>query len=653
MLIRTTLLSLVAATVFPVAATVYTSPDGEVSADVSAGAEGLVAAVSCAGRVLATVELSGPVLYRPFEGGFAVEKVDAVGASTSWKPVWGDRAEVRDAWNGAVYTLREQGGARRALQVEVRAYGEGFAARYVLPFGESEGEWDVLGERTAVHYPAGAAAWAIHGTEDTFPEAAIPLKDLKGRNMLPLTVEVPGAGVCSLLEAHCVHYARVKAESLGADGVRLAVQGSGSSKGRGRFEMPWRALVCAPNAARLIENATLVLNLNPPCAIADTSWIKPGITVSNEGNCQILQDRLEEVGELAARGGFKYLQIDWGWYGTEWAWTEKEREQWAKLRPDLASDPDWRRNTAGRPWGAAKGLVPYHPAWKDNVTRVDLDIPRLVSFLKARGMGLCLYVNDSTLRADELDALFAEYEKWGLAGLKPGFVRYGDAASTDWNRRLVETAAKHRLWLCIHDAHVPDGMERTYPNLMLCEGGGGQEGNHPVRQDVTLPFTRCLAGPFDFTPTLFDAKKTHCHAVAFLLAYPGPSAVLRGRTDMQFSEKGGPGAFGPELEFVKRLPMTYDETRVLDAKIGGHLVVARRKGGVWFLAGMTGAAPHTAKIDLGRLGLDAPGRLTLFRDGEGAGNACPAVRETRTVGPKDALEVPMSAAGGFVAILER
>ena len=79
----------------------------------------------------------------------------------------------------------------------------------------------------------------------------------------------------------------------------------------------------------------------------------------------------------------------------------------------------------------------------------------------------------------------------------------------------------------------------------------------------------------------------------------------------------------------------------------------RSKGGVWFLAGMTGAAPHTAKIDLGRLGLDAPGRLTLFRDGEGAGNACPAVRETRTVGPKDALAVPMSAAGGFVAILER
>ena len=646
--IRTTLLSLVAATVFPVAATVYTSPDGEVSADVSAGAGGLVAAVSCAGRVLATMELAGPVLDRPFTGGFAVEKVDAAGASTSWKPVWGDRAEVRDAWNGAVYTLREQGGDRRALQVEVRAYGEGFAARYVLP---GDGRWAVVDERTSVRYPAGSASWGIPHTEATFPEQALPLEAMKGRYMLPLTVEVPGAGVCSLLEAHCVGYPRAKAEARGADGVKVALLGR-DARGTGRFATPWRALVCAPDAARLVERATLVLNLNPPCAIADTSWIRPGITVSNEGNCPILMDRLLPVAALAPKGNFRYLQIDWGWYGTEWTWTDKDRETFLKTNPDWKDDPDWVRNSYADPRKVAKGRVGYRPDWKAGTT-VDLDLPKLVDFLKARGMGLCLYMHGQVLEQNDLDDLFGLYERWGLAGLKPGFVRYGDAASTDWNRRLVEAAARHRLWLCIHDAHVPDGMERTYPNLMLCEGGGGQEGNHPVRQDVTLPFTRCLAGPFDFTPTLFDAKKTHCHAVAFLLAYPGPSAVLRGRTDMQFSEKGGPGAFGPELEFVKRLPMTYDETRVLDAKIGGHLVVARRKGGVWFLAGMTGAAPHTAKIDLGRLGLDAPGRLTLFRDGEGAGNACPAVRETRTVGPKDALEVPMSAAGGFVAILER
>ena len=469
--------------------------------------------------------------------------------------------------------------------------------------------------------------------------------------MLPLTVEVPGAGVCSLLEAHCVGYPRAKAEARGADGVKVALLGR-DARGTGRFATPWRALVCAPDAARLVERATLVLNLNPPCAIADTSWIRPGITVSNEGNCPILMDRLLPVAALAPKGNFRYLQIDWGWYGTEWTWTDQDRETFLKTNPDWKDDPDWVRNSYADPRKVAKGRVGYRPDWKAGTT-VDLDLPKLVAFLKARGMGLCLYMHGQVLEQNDLDDLFGLYERWGLAGLKPGFVRYGDAASTDWNRRLVEAAARHRLWLCIHDAHVPDGMERTYPNLMLCEGGGGQEGNHPVRQDVTLPFTRCLAGPFDFTPTLFDAKKTHCHAVAFLLAYPGPSAVLRGRTDMQFSEKGGPGAFGPELEFVKRLPMTYDETRVLDAKIGGHLVVARRKGGVWFLAGMTGAAPHTAKIDLGRLGLDAPGRLTLFRDGEGAGNACPAVRETRTVGPKDALEVPMSAAGGFVAILER
>lgn len=250
-----------------------------------------------------------------------------------------------------------------------------------------------------------------------------------------------------------------------------------------------------------------------------------------------------------------------------------------------------------------------------------------------------------------MDELFALYARWGIAGLKPGFVRYGDAASTDWNRRLVETAARHRLWLCVHDAHVPDGMERTYPNLMLCEGGGGQEGNHPVCQDVCLPFTRCLAGPFDYTPMLFDKGKTHAHAVAFLLVYPGPSAVVRGRTQTYLSDASGENVLGSERAFMKQLPMTYDETRVLDAQIGRHLVVARRKGRTWYLAGMTGAAAVTTTLDFAFLPSHATATLTLWKDdpAAGAGRVCGTVRETRTVGCHDKVVVPMAAAGGFVA----
>lgn len=641
------LLPILAATVLSVAADVISSPDGRSVMDVSVSDAGLSAVVSHAGKTLATVELGGPVLARPFTGGFALEKTERTGANTSWKPVWGDRAVVRDAWNGAVFTLREKGDARRLLQVEVRVYAEGVAARYLLPGAEA---WSIVDEKTVVRYPAGAAAWAIAGTEDTFPEQAIPLSGLKGSKMMPLTVEVPGAGVCSLLEAHCVNYPRAKAEGRGADGVRIALLGR-DAKGTGPFATPWRALVCASDAAKLIEHATLVLNLNPPCALKDTSWIVPGLTVSNEGNCPIQMDKLLKVGELASANNFRYLQIDWGWYGTEWTWTDKDRETFLKTNPDWKDDPDWARNSFANPRVAAKGRVGYRPDWKAGTT-VDLDIAALVKFLKDHGMGLCLYMHGKVLEANDMDELFGLYEQWGLAGLKPGFVRYGNAASTDWNRKLVELAARHHLWLCIHDAHVPDGMERTYPNLMLCEGGGGQEGNHPVRQDVTLPFTRCLAGPFDYTPALFRKGASHAHMVAFFLAYPGASSVVRGHTPTQFTGKA-PDVYGPELAFVKKLPMTYDESRVLDAKIGSHLVVARRKGDTWFLAGMTGVAAQTARLKLDFLSQGRAYALSLFKDSPKGGDDRRAVEaETRTVASTDALDVPMAASGGFVATLE-
>lgn len=627
---------------------VFTSPDGRVTADVAARDEGLVAAVAYDGKPLAALSLGGPVLAEPFTGGLAIEKMETAAAATTWKPVWGDRAEVRDAWRGGIYTLREKGGLKRTLRVEVRVYGEGVAARYTLPTRAET----VVDENTFVTYPAGSAAWAIAHTEATFPADAMPIDALHGRWMMPLTVEVPGAGVCSFLEAHCVGYPRALAEGRGKTDVKVALQGRSTPVSRG-FQSPWRALVTAPNAARLIEHATLVPNLNPPCALADTSWIVPGLTVSNEGNCPIKMDELLKVGERAATAHFKYLQIDWGWYGTEWTWTDKDRETFLKTNPDWKDDPDWARNSYANPRVAAKGRVGYRPDWKGGTT-VDLDIPALISFLKAKGMGLCLYLHGQVIEANDMDELFALYARWGVAGLKPGFVRYGDAASTDWNRRLVETAARHRLWLCVHDAHVPDGMERTYPNLMLCEGGGGQEGNHPVRQDVCLPFTRCLAGPFDYTPMFFDKGKTHAHAVAFLLVYPGPSAVVRGRTQTYLSDASGADVLGSERAFMKQLPMTYDETRVLDAQIGRHLVVARRKGRTWYLAGMTGAAAVTTTLDFAFLPSNVPATLTLWKDdpSAGAGRVCGTVQETRTVACHDKVVVPMAAAGGFVATVQ-
>ena len=387
-----------------------------------------------------------------------------------------------------------------------------------------------------------------------------------------------------------------------------------------------------------------MLNLNPPCAIKDTSYIQPGLCLSDLSNCAMNNRDIFAAAQRERANGIRHFQVDWGWYGTEWTWSEKDIATYEKNVSDAdAKFPGWRGNVVADPRRPAKGYVPYRPDFLIHYgTTVDLDVPKLVKELSSIGVDLALYMHGRVLEEEkDLDGLFALYRQWGLAGLKPGFVRYGDAESTDWNRRLVETAARHNLWLDIHDSHVPDGMQRTYPNLLLCEGGGGEEGNHPVRQDVSLPFARCLVGPFDYTPKLFRTDRTHAHSTAMLLVYPGPVAILRGT-----ALKRG---WGPELAFVQRLPMTYDETKVPVADIGKTLIVARRKGEVWYVAGICGEEGFDAGFSLDFLGRGNTWKAELCTDGENGR----AVASVRHVFGGDWFPVKMDKAGGFTLILTR
>lgn len=623
------------------------SPDGAVKAvfDVRNG-EPVLSLFYRNSVVLAPSGL-GLVLKDGFQGGFTVVRSARDKADSSWKPVWGERAVIPDRHDSLSVVLKENGPRGRQLVVELRASNEGLAFCYHLSAAATA--WRIERESTEFRFPQGSAAFAIANTEDTFPQEPIPLAQLPKSVMEPFTVRLPDGRYASVLEAYVRHYPRSKIEPRdgGAVGIRLL----GVAEGRGEFTTPWRVVLLGDNEARLIEHEDLVLNLNPPCALADTAWIKPGLTISDAGNCLLNTADLERVVDLTCTHGIRYLQIDWGWYGTEWTWNDADRKKFLEVNPSWGKDLAWVTNTYADPYTVAKGRVPYRPDWKNFHTVVDLDLPHLIRFARERNVGVCLYMHGDVLRAHDMDKLFAAYQSWGLAGLKPGFVRYGTAEQTDWIRSLVETAARHKLWLCIHDAHVPDGMARTYPNLMICEGGGGQEGNHPVRQDVTMPFTRCLAGPFDFTPYLYAKNKSHAHGMAFFVVFRGPTTVVRGGSRELVSK--GPNRFGPEVEFMRRVPMNWDETRVIDAKAGHHIVTARRRGAVWFLGGMTGAEAYTAPVPLDFLQPGKTYTATIFRDGDTETDGFrPAVKEVRTVKAGECLNVAMAKAGGLAAIIE-
>ena len=585
----------------------------------------------------------------PLDRGLSIVGRTPTRQDAQWRPVYGERAAISDRYNGITVELSTAGPPARRLRVECRAYDEGVAFRYVFP-APPAGGWRIRQERSEFRFAPGSTAYPIDQTEETFPTEAVAIDDVKPGAHIPLTVRLP-SGFASVLEAHVEDYPRM---TLGRtlDGA-LVTQLRGPVEAEAAFASPWRVILLGETEGRLVENEHLVLNLNPPCAIADTSWIRPGKTISNEGAVPLETRALEKVIDFASANAFRYLQLDWGWYGTEWAWTDAERETFRRTMPHLATDPTWVVNTYADPFRVAKGPVPYRPDWK-SMTDVDLDLPGLIRYGRERNVGLCLYVEAGrTLRDLDMDRLFATYREWGVVGLKPGFVRVGLQENTRWIRRMVETAARHRLWLCIHDGHLPDGMERTWPNLFISEGGGGQEGNHPASHDVTLPFTRNLAGAFDYTPGLYTPGKSHAHMLAMLVVYYGPAQTIRGGYPA-WNGEGGPGRGGVEIEFLRRVPVTWDDTRVLDARIGRRVVVARRSGETWFLGGMSGAEKERVELPLSFL---PPGRVYtahIYRDDPSAAadGFCPAALETKIVTSRDRLTLAMEKAGGFVATLD-
>lgn len=627
-----------------IAALLVSSPDGKIAANFEVKGSTPFADVTYEGRSVGRLTV-GP---KGLKGGLKVKSSSTNEHRGSWKPIWGFKAEYPESYNEARIVLGHRGDEHAALTVILRVADEGVAVRYLKPM-ETYSLDEIAAEITGIQPPEGTVAWAIQGTEATYPEKPTLVAELARSEKwrMPLTMRTSDGLYLSMFEAATEKWPRSFLKANGRGGL-TSVFVHGTKLGR-EYEAlsPWRAVLIAPTAGGLIERGYFVEALNPPCAVPDAaSWVKPGLATCDFGllqNAALLKDA--QVANSAA--GIRYLQIDWGWYGTERPWTDAERDFFRTQRPDIANDTDWVTNSYANPFRAAVGYVPYHPTWtrfKDYGRKdVSLDIPALARDLKAQGMGLCLYLQGLVLEAADIEELFALYESWGVAGLKPGFVSYGSQDATEALRKLAATAAKHHLWLDIHDEQIPDGFERTWPNVMITEGGGGEEGGHPFRQDCALPFARCLAGPFDYTPRLFKDGRTAAQFAAMLLVYPGPTAVVRWPADKTVAE--AVAAADGVFDFVKALPMNYEDTVVPVGEIAKKVVVARRNGTIWYVAGLCGDKAANAAFTLDFLEDGVEYSLELWQDN--------AAKVTRRVRKGDALSLEMAAGGGFAGILRR
>jgi alpha-glucosidase len=631
-----------------------TSPDGRIVVDVDLIAGQPHWSVSLARQTVIERGLLGvETTPENYSGTYTLLATSQATGDSTWHPVWGNRSTVRDHYREMTLKLQESTGAKRLLDVIVRAYDEGVALRYVFPTQSGMSRVTIKNRLTEHRFTADHPVWQTRNYE--YGTKTIATMTVKSESAV--TLGVGNGRYVALMDADRANYAQVFWKRK-ADTPNTLIGQTTPSTGILPFATSWEVLLIGDTLGKLYENRHLVDNLNPPCAIADTSWIRPGKAICQIRNGQMTTTDMRTLMEFASRNRLEYLEIDHSWNGAETRWTPEEIATFEQKQEAFWRDkPEWRQNVTGNPLVAAKGWVPFRPHSFKGGNFVDLDIPALTAYGKQLDppVGLCVYVRSALFKEfggeHAIDDVFAAYARMGIAGVKPGFTPANHQADERTVAYLVQSAAKHRLIAVIHDAYYPYGLSRTYPNLMNVEGGAGEEAEHSFPPDLTathdvmLTFTRCLMGPFDYTPEIGKKfAKTHCHHAAMLGVWEGRHSVRGG---MRQWSPGGENS-GGELEFISRLPSLFDDIRVT-AEANESVTVARRRGDTWYIASMSGQHPRTYAYPLDFLAKDRRYRAIVFSDTPGSRVA---TRSELVVTSSSVATIAMNAQGGHLMIVE-
>ncbi|MFF4256766.1 glycoside hydrolase family 97 catalytic domain-containing protein [Streptomyces sp. NPDC001663] len=553
-------------------------------------------------------------------GGTVVTNYQHWTVDNTWTPVYGRNATVHDRYQEMRWNLQDTATLIN-FGVQIRAYPSGVALRYVLL---DKGTATIADELTTFVFPDSTL---VHGARDEdvynpVAPGAIPSTGTSGTDTgpltdLPLTATYASGGlIACICESSRVNFPRLMLSSVSGRPNTLAAflmehtaRGSGTVQAASTvttpFATPWRAVVTGSTHAELVDNAELVLNLAPAGALADTSWIKPGKVF----RCNLTTAAGTAGVDFAAARGLQYIEYDAGWYGPEGSTTD-----------------------ATRPIDA-------------------IDLPSVISYATGKGIGVILYVNRIALSSP--DSLFALYRSWGVAGVKLGFINDGTQAMTNQITGWAKTAAAHSLLIDMHDDVRPFGYERTYPNWVSLEGVRGNEHFPTASHNVTLPFTRNIGGPMDYTICYGQSRDqtTNVHQMAMAAVYYQPLNFLYWYDS---PSKYANTANWPGLPWFDAIPTTWDESRTLDGAIGQYVAVARRKGTTWYLGAMTDESPRTLSLPLSFLG-GGNWTATVYADGTPGTNAyqTPVVVSTRTVTSATVLSVAMAPSGGQAVVLKQ
>jgi len=619
-----------------------TSPDGKIVVTVSAGTD-LKWSVTCEGKTAINSAKAGMVLG----DGSVLGQNETIRRITPGKidqvletVVAYKRSKITDNCNTLLIAFRS------GLAVQFRAYNDGVAYRFETSLKDNI---IVKNEIADIQFPQGTYSW--YPLEDSFMShnerifIYSSLDTIGNRHLASLPALFRANGINVLFtEADIEDYPGMwvrgggpgritgiqpgypETEKLNRDRdfyVTLTKDFIATTKGTRTF--PWRAFVITGNDGQLVES-DMVFRLGSPNRLTDYGWIKPGQVAWDWWNANniygvdfktgINNDTYKFYIDFASKNGIEYIILDEGWYKTG--------------TTVLESIPE-------------------------------INVPELCKYAESKNVGVILWVVWKTFW-DKIDEAVALYEKWGVKGVKVDFMQRDDQKIVNFYYEAARKTAEHHLLIDFHGSYKPDGLQRTYPNALTREGVRGMENDKWERtitpeHDVTLPFTRMVAGPMDFTPgamvnmdranfnpqfTRPASQGTRVHQMSMYVIYESPLQMLSDSPSNYMKEQEC-------TDFLVRVPVVWDDLKVLDAKTGDYLLLARRSGNDWFVGGMTDWNRRQMELDLSFLP-SGEYSMEIFQDGINADKHAQDYKHLKTnVKSGDKLKIEMAPGGGWVA----
>ena len=591
--------------------------------------------------------------------GFEKKGKQIVRSHSKWETVWGEEHFIVDNYRELTVFLRHESGIR--MNIALRAYNDGFAVRYIFPEQPSR-PLTITDEKTEYRLMADHQAWSIPWRTEYYEGlwAKDPLSLKTDTLCSPVTLELSNGGYAFVHEAALYDY---PAQNLYMqDGALKTYLTPWLQDGRVTdtkayetipFSTPWRMVIWADDLPELVASR-IMLNLNEPCRIEDTSWIKP----------------------------MKFIGIWWGMHMKSMTWergpkhgaTTTNMERYLRFAHDhhinAVLAEGW--NKGWEDWKHFSFTEPY-PDW-------DMDnLSRLADSLNVQIIGHNETGGNAADYEAVLDETYTYHQAHDIHAIKTGYVapiiRTKDGLQFNKGqsgvrhyRQVIETAAKYQIAIDNHEPVMPTGLQRTYPNLMTQEGVRGQEwnawsadGGNPCNHVTTLPFTRILAGPVDFTPGVFAFENpvmptTRVHAT--LMNQLGLFVCLYSPLQMACDLPENYEKHLDAFRFIEDVPCDWERSLLVDGQIGEFCIFARQQRNTddWYIGGINNEVSRDAEVSLSMLEKGRQYRAVVYRDGETAdwkANPYDYVIEEQTVSAKDTLHIHMASGGGFAVQLKQ